>query len=262
MNEGHDYQKCSAELNSTISHTQTLDKIYQGYILIYCNVLILLIVFLLGVFLIYKGRLKSFEAKILSCMLLYKLIEFIVAVAEKHGGLGHGFVFIIFTIAMNTLPLIYHWLFASQYLKTCSLMPSFIKKTLMLLQIYQEKTERENKIRPLSASFLQRHDDFDLALKLEKQRIERIKRKYRVADLTFSIFIISLATVLIFIEKPYQQGDQLDKVTKKSFIQYCAFLSIYDIGTGIILAWSAFYLGYIFNKLSGRKPKQTKKLQN
>ena len=37
----------------------------------------------------------------------------------------------------------YHWLFASQYLKTCILLPSFIRKKKLLLEMYDDKTEQE-----------------------------------------------------------------------------------------------------------------------
>ena len=59
------------------------------------------------------------------------------------------------------------WLFASQYLKTSILLPRFIRTKVTLLRIFTEKAEHEHRVKPLTGTFLIRHDEFDSIIKVE-----------------------------------------------------------------------------------------------
>ena len=63
-----------------------------------------------------------------------------------------------------------HWLFSSQYLKTCILLPSFIRKKKLLLEMYEDKTEEEYHFQPLYGAFMERHDEFEKELAAERKK--------------------------------------------------------------------------------------------
>ena len=51
-----------------------------------------------------------------------------------------------------------HWTYASQYLKTCIILPSIVKKAHLLLTMNTEKLEHEYEIKPLTETFRDRHN--------------------------------------------------------------------------------------------------------
>ena len=74
-----------------------------------------------------------------------------------------------------------------------------------------------------------------------------------MADLTFAITFLCMVGLAYFIWNPYKQGDQFESISKQKFIIYYVFLSLFDIGVGLVLAQSAVYLARTFKKLSDGK---------
>ena len=63
-----------------------------------------------------------------------------------------------------------HWIFTSQYIKACILLPSYERKKKLLLEMYDEKTEQEYHLQPLYGSFLDRHDEFENLIMEEREK--------------------------------------------------------------------------------------------
>ena len=89
-----------------------------------------------------KGkRLKWFEGQVLVYMLVF---NFLVIWFEIQGSLDNEFSNLVGSIMIALIGFFteaYHWTFASQYLQTCILIPSIVKKKILLLKMYEEKIE-------------------------------------------------------------------------------------------------------------------------
>ena len=85
-----------------------------------------------------------------------------------------------------------NWFFASQYLKACILLPRFINSKVILLRIYTEKTEHELQVKPLTRTFLERHDEFDKIIKAERKSIKKVRKRLTLLDVCVGILIMVL----------------------------------------------------------------------
>ena len=58
---------------------------------------------------------------------------------------------------------------------------------MTLLRIFTEKAEHEYLVRPLSGTFLERHDEFDKIINHEKKRIKKVKKNFVIVDVCIGI---------------------------------------------------------------------------
>ena len=95
-------------------------------------------------FLVYKKRMRCFEAKILLCFLLYYSAS-IVTDYDKEENFEYDESYKTFFLesAKIILPKLYYWIFVMQYLKACSLLPGFIKRALSLKKMQAEKNDSQ-----------------------------------------------------------------------------------------------------------------------
>ena len=66
-------------------------------------------------------------------------------------------------------------------------MPRFINSKVILLRIFTEKAEHEHQVRPLSGTFLERHDEFDKIIKDEKKRIKKVRISFFLVDVCIGV---------------------------------------------------------------------------
>ena len=84
------------------------------------------------------------------------------------------------------------WLFASQYLKACKLLPRLINSKVTLLKMYNEKAEHEHQVKPLTRTFLERHNEFDKIINAERKSIRNIRRWFTLLDVCMGMLTIVL----------------------------------------------------------------------
>ena len=138
------------------------------------------------------------------------------------------------------------WAFASQYLKTCSLLPSFIRKKFVLLKMYEEKTEQEYYLQPLYGSFFERHQEFDRLIAVQRKSVKRIQKLFMLLDTVVGICFFAIYTYL-------RCRLTLWNVPNAEF-HLLTFICSFNLCNGFILAWSAFSLAKSIKELTGKKP--------
>ena len=91
------------------------------------------------------------------------------------------------------------WLFASQYLMTCILIPSFIKARKELIKMYDGKSEYEYNMQPLYGQFTQRQSQSYEVIEKEKQRQMCVHRGFLATSIGMFIAIFGCHTYLSYV---------------------------------------------------------------
>ena len=149
--------------------------------------------FLLAIHLVVKRKCKVFQIQIVSGLLLQYLLNTavdVMLIRSSSLDLAPVAYFLIVAI-LNGTHFSTHWLFVSQYLKTCILLPRFIRKKWLLQKIFEEKENNENQIRGLSEHFLEQQKEFDFLVSSEKQKIRWIKKTFIAVDSAILTILIS-----------------------------------------------------------------------
>ena len=148
-----------------------------------------------------KGkRLKWFEGQVLVYMLAF---NFLVIWFEIQGSLDNEFSNLVGSIMIALIGFFteaYHWTFASQYLQTCILIPSIVKKKILLLKMYEEKIENQFTPQGLSEEFLERHDMFDFTIAQEKNKTKKIKKVFVFINASVLSLLFCLAIYAAYLQ--------------------------------------------------------------
>ena len=113
----------------------------QIRIFLFVNSLALSIAVFLGIFMIVNKRLRRFESKVLLLIICYHTNLIICFCVKIFFDVTKNNDLILFYITAEACFLLKDWIFASQYMKACVLLPSFIKKRMTLLAMYDGKSE-------------------------------------------------------------------------------------------------------------------------
>ena len=165
----------------------------------------ILFVTLLFIRLLMDKRLRYFETVVLVNMVLFYTMGSIYyfTMVKLPENTFFYMVLRVFVIANVLLPSFYHWMFISQYLRTCRMLPNFIWRQEVLQTIHQEKIENENQVIGLGSEFLSRHTEFDTIISTVTERIKYIKKTSLILDGFACICLIIFAVVYCEIDSFY-----------------------------------------------------------
>ena len=131
----------------------------------------ILVIVYLAVLLFKRRKYKSFEIKIIVCMLLANLegisfrLDLVLNDGKAFKSISNVSESILETGAL-TLITFAHWTYASMYMQTIIILPSLLKKAFLLMTQYDEKLKYENDgMSPISKSYRVRHDKIDFSIK-------------------------------------------------------------------------------------------------
>ena len=164
-----------------------------------CMVLFLLV---FGVYLLKHRRYQSFELKILVSMLItYALSPVIYKLApeESHPSSIHAI--------QISLKLFYHWVYTSQYIKTCMLLPSIINNMRLLVQSYHMITESQENLN-WTKDFMKEHEEIDKAIQSEKKRVRAINKSFQIYDLIVGVSILGFFMTLWYVFRTMNWDNQ------------------------------------------------------
>ena len=82
------------------------------------------------------------------------------------------------------------WIYASQYVKTCILIPGLFNKANLLMQRYFTAIEREHEFTKSNDSFLRKNSEIDADIKAEKVRNREIDKAFYRLDIAVVIAIL------------------------------------------------------------------------
>lgn len=135
-----------------------------------------------------------------------------------------------------TLGTICHWAYASQYLKTCILLPNMVSKARLLLERYQNAIENNCTKITLHSEFVNRDIAIDTEMKFERARNKKVSANFLKVDILLSILMLGTEAFLLIM---WEQSDE-----KSLFWNVMLFLfpPILDAIVSIILVFSACYL--------------------
>ena len=142
------------------------------------------IVLAFAIYLIRIKRWQRFEWTIIVCMFLrHAMNAFHVTNKFEESFEFETSSYILWFSISATLGPIYHWIYASQYLKTSFLTRGIVKKAILLFQ--RHKTDIENNSETISywSDFVSQHGSIDEAMNLEKARAKAIRRNFFFIDI-------------------------------------------------------------------------------
>ena len=145
---------------------------------------------------------------------------------------------------------IYHWSYASQYMKTCKLVPGLVNTASLLMARHLTVIENEYGRQTTTSEFVRQHSSIDQDIKAEKKRRKRISRNFAIVDAVFTVGIICLYGSL---EYEYWYKNVVD--TNLMNLLLNSFEPGFDSVIGFILVASSLYL-------TGQLRKTTRKKQN
>ena len=107
---------------------------------------------------------RFFEAKVMIPMILFYSLELWTYLTNTYYDGISATGSILEKSLSECCYMFYHWSFASQYLKTSILIPSFIRSKVVLLKMYDEKVKHEHAKVPLSEAYMDRHNMHDFTI--------------------------------------------------------------------------------------------------
>ena len=158
-------------------------------------------------------------------------------------------MFASYFLFTTSLSLTYHWIYASQYLKTRFLTSGIVNRAVLLFQ--RHKTVIENSYETTSqwSDFVSSHSSIDAAMKHEKARAQKIDKIFLFIDIILMALIPTIGGLLL----PVYVGAS----SRDWFIRYEFFLYLYGSGSQVIfstiLALSACIIASQLTKSTGKK---------
>ena len=121
-----------------------------------------------------------------------------------------------------------YWTYASQYIKTCKILPYFLERAKILLTQHNEKDENENDLSGLSEEHLIKLKQMDCQLLQMKQRIETIRSRFQTLDISVLVCLfISLFPSLYFTKEKdnhVREQQELDAIYRVLLLVVIAVL--------------------------------------
>ena len=104
---------------------------------------------------------------------------------------------VIFTLTSALGP-ISHWIYASQYLKTSLLIKELVERAFLLSKKHKAVIDKFDKQDQISQwkNFIQKHNQIDGAMQLEKARTKRVHKIFLFIDISFSLLILSIEGIV------------------------------------------------------------------
>ena len=128
---------------------------------------------LLAVYLLVQKERNLFEIRIVGCMSISYLIwvpdhfDFMFNGSKIAKYMGYNLHCFFFALA-SCLHNFAYWTYATQYMKTCKILPYLLERAKVLLQQYNEKLENEFDLSKIPDNFMAKHDEMDYQLGLIK----------------------------------------------------------------------------------------------
>ena len=135
-----------------------------------------------------------------------------------------------------TFGTICHWAYASQYLKTCILLPNMVTKARLLLERYRNTTENHCTKITLHSEFVSREFAIDTEMQIEKTRNKKVSTSFLKVDIILSILMLGTEAFLLIMWEQSHEKSLLWNVL------LFLFPPILDAIVSIILVFSACYL--------------------
>ena len=140
----------------------------RDYQFLVLDSIVLITAFFLAIYLLRQKEKHSFEYKIVGCMFLSYLIWELINIdrilnnVKVFDSMGDFLSCLLFAIASTCYSFAY-WTYASQYIKTCKILPYFLERAKLLLTQHseKEKDESENEVSGLSEEHLIKLNQMD-----------------------------------------------------------------------------------------------------
>ena len=198
------------------------------------DILMLLILIAFTVYIVKHRRRERFEL----------LIIFWMTIKYVTGTINHCFYDKMNELEKNIFYGLYfsassitQWIYASQYMKTCILIPGLFNKANLLMKRHITADERECELTASNNSFLRKNSEIDADIKAEKVRNREIDKTFYSLDIAVVIAILCCNGLFEYLmnhtSKSVEHGSQIAQ-------QF--FFPTLDVLTALILAFSANYL--------------------
>ena len=135
---------------------------YINQLLIFVKSIIMVIVIILfAINILRDWHLEKFELKIIVLMFISYSLHIYISSQEAFKDIDSSKAIKGFVMAVD---IFYLWIYASQYIKACVLLPSMTKKAHLLIQSYHTTLANNCDARGLTSELIKRNDEIDKAI--------------------------------------------------------------------------------------------------
>ena len=161
-----DQAQCKSESQQMQHKEEQLEAVLEN-IRFFGSVLSLLAIVGLCFFLCKHRRKGWFQFKVILCLSIKRILILILS-GTPIDGKPDAFIFVV----EGSLGVYAQWIYASQYMKTCNILPYLVKNAQLLVQRHKAGTENWREVAGLNSTFMSMHESIDSAIKETKARIE------------------------------------------------------------------------------------------
>ena len=195
-----------------------------------------------AIYFIKIKRWQRFEWTIIVCMFLkYTLLSINYKSALYEWIHDRDTRFIIFVAFYRTLGPICHWIYCSQYLKTCFSIQSIGKRAILLFQRHKIAISNNYQQNMKWDDFIRNHQEIDKDMKKEKVKGLMIHRIFIIIDM---IIVISLLSIEGFLNYKKHCTEDSSQTEKSLYYMIVFFPPIMEIIFSLLLVLSACYIGH------------------
>ena len=221
------------KVNTLYSFKQTFD-IYGSLVL-----LTALLAFL--VYFLFRGRRQRFEVTIILVMSIKYAIVMANAILGKRSADLTKQTQVILLSIQNAAGPIAHWTYASQYMKTCILVPGLVSKAKLLFERHSRTIENEFEGATSVDEFVRLHNEIDRDIKKQNNWYKTVSMAFVVVDFVLYVFLIAA-----FSSLEYQVIFHIGTRAASKILKMLA--PVLEVIIALILAFCAFYLAEALKK--------------
>ena len=155
-------------------------------------------------------------------------------------------------VCWNSLGPMCHWIYASQYMKTCVLIPGLVNRAQLLLARHITVIENEYEVTTLLSDFVRKHKEIDHDIKKEKMRGKRVNKTFFMIDGIVAVMLLSLFSSLFYDE--WEEAQHKHHDTEEKIFNILQFLPpIFDVTISLLLVFAANYLTKLLRRSTGKE---------
>lgn len=196
---------------------------------------------ILTIYVIKLERFKRFELTILIAIFLKYSDTIFIHFFSDYIMSSNLRIFVIYTLYYVVNP-VHHWAFASQYIKTCLILPGLVQRARLLLERHLTNIEIDKALYTSAKDFLLKHSEIDADVQVERSKRKKIEMVFFIVDSMTLLVFLGLYGSLLYLY--LYQG-----VTNTAINEVFYFMPLILIEIiAIVLTTAACYLSCILRK--------------
>ena len=211
----------------------------EGLIL-YGSILVLLLLLTVAVYFVKNGRNNRFEWTILFFIFLKYTIYILLLldVVREEIIKSDTFTFVLGSLSYTSGPIM-HWIYVSQYIKTCCLSTGIVKRAYLLLMRHRTVIDNNYETTSECSDFVRNHMSIDRDMQTERDKSRSVHRIFLVIDILIQISLPVIYGFIMYYELyQYKRGADITAIRYVTYL----FTPALDAIFSLLLVIAALYL--------------------